>query len=1178
MLVGIAAIGCTQKTMMELVPSNHSGVNFSNVINDNDTLNVLDIENIYNGGGVGIADFNRDGLRDIYFTGNTVSNKLYLNRGDFIFDDETIVSGVDGKGRWCRGVSVVDINNDGWMDIYISVTLSKDSLQRQNLLYINQGADKNGVPHFKEMAAEYSLNDMSHSTMAAFFDYDNDGDLDMYLLVNEIIKDRYPNTFRPRLLNGENPNTDKLFRNDWNDSLKHPVFTNVSREAGILIEGYGHGVSITDINKDGWKDIYVTNDFLSDNILYINNCNGTFTDQVETYFKHTSENAMGQDIIDINNDGLEDVVELDMNPEDNYRKKMMSNSLDYTRYQYNEKYHYQHQYVRNILHINQGPAVLQNDSIGAPVFSDVAFYSGISETDWSWAPVVADFDNDGYRDIIITNGFPKDVTDHDFIAYRSEMNRYVSKRDILDNIPQVKIPNYAYRNQGNLQFSNVTKDWGMATPSFSNGAAYTDLDNDGDLDVVINNINQEAFLYRNNQEKINNRPHHFITLRLHGDTLNTVGLGAWIELNYAGQKQVYENTTYRGYLSSVQIEPQFGLGTTPVIDSLIIKWPDGKSQLLQNVKADNLLDVYYKNASMQTVPIRVTRTDSTLFRNITHSLNIHYVHSDSDFIDFNIQKLLPHKLSEYGPALAVGDVDGNELDDIVIGGSFYNSAQVLLQQLDGRFLQRSLLPENADAKKNSEDLGVTLFDADGDGYLDLYIAAGGYEAKTGSPSYKDNFYLNDGKGKFIANDAAVPQNFSSKSCVRPGDFDRDGDLDLFVAGRVERGNYPNPVSSFLYRNDSKGGIVKFTDVTNSVAPSLKNIGLVCDAVWTDLNNDEWQDLMLCGEWMPLTFLKNEKGSLAGQNTLQQIVHSSGWWNSIVPGDFDKDGDMDYVVGNLGENTFYKGDEKHPVSIYFKDFDKNGTKECLTTRYLKDKDGNMKEFPIPQRDLVVDQMPFIKKKFLNYKSFAEATALQLFNDEQKNGLEVLHAEYFKTTLVENRGNNNYVLHPLPPQAQLAPVNGMIAEDFDSDGNLDLLLNGNDFSTEVANGRCDAFNGLMLKGDGKLSFQSVSILKSGFYIPGNGEALVKFRSVGGKYMVAVSQNKGSLNVFQLKGSLRTVSVNENDVAALVEYRNGKVQKREIQGGSSFLSQSGRFLALDNNVLSVIVVDAKGIRRSL
>jgi len=1170
LLALLSAIGgCKSKKLMELVSPEDSGIYFNNTIADNDSFNILDVENIYNGGGVGIADFNNDGLRDIYFTGNVVSNKLYLNKGDLKFQDITDSAGVSGNGKWCRGVSVVDINNDGWMDIYICASLLPDARKRENLLYINMGKGNDGIPRFKDMAAEYGLNDTTHSTMAAFFDYDNDGDLDMYLLVNEIIKNQYPNTFRPILKNGEHPNTDRLYRNDWNDSLKHPVFTNVSGEAGILIEGYGHSVGITDINRDGWKDIYVSNDFLSNNILYINNRNGTFTDQVTTYFKHTAENAMGQDIIDINNDGLEDVIELDMNPEDNYRKKMMSNPLDYTRYQNNDRFGYQHQYVRNVLQINQGPRLLQNDSVGPPVFSDVSFYSGVSETDWSWTPLVADFDRDGFRDIIITNGFPKDVTDHDFIAFRHQSSMYLSKRDLLDNIPVIKIPNYAYQNKGDLSFADVTSQWGMETPSFSNGAAYADLDNDGDMDIVMNNINQEAFVYRNNLANKNN----FITLRLRGDSLNRNGIGAWIELHYDGKQQVYETTPYRGYLSSVQQDPFFGLGKANIIDSIVVKWPDGKMQMMNKVPVNQELEIDYKNAKTNYSSLSNATASNSLFRDITAALNIHYVHHDSDFIDFNIQKLLPHKLSEYGPALAVADVDGNGLDDIVTGGSFYYSAQLLLQQNDGKFLQKNVLSDTAAKNKKTEDLGIALFDADNDGDADMYIAAGSYEAKPNSSSYRDHLYINDGKGNFSVNNTAIPENLTSKSCVRVADFDRDGDLDLFVAGRVEPGNYPKPVSSFIYRNDSGNGTIKFTDITSTIAPALNNVGMVCDATWTDFDNDNWPDLVLCGEWMPLTFLKNNNGKFSSN----QIPNSSGWWNSIVPGDFDNDGDMDYVMGNLGENSFYKGSKEYPVSIYFKDFDKNGTQEAVTTRYLKDKDGTPKEFTTHLRDHVMDQMPFIKKKFLTYRPFAETTFDNFFSAEESKGLTSLKAEYFKSVYLENNGNGNFIMHSLPPAAQLAPLNGMIADDFDGDGNLDVLINGNDFGTEVLTGRYDAMNGLLLKGDGQGGFSPLTILQSGIYIPGNGKALVKLRSKSGKYLAAASENRGPLRLFECKRQTELITLSEKNMAALLTYKNGKKQKREFYS-SSFLGQSGRLLSVDDNVANIIIIDAKGNQQTL
>lgn len=1169
-------IGCKPKTQFEEINSSYSGIHFNNQIHESDSLNPLDVENMYNGGGVGIADFNNDGLMDIYFTGNMVANKLYLNKGDFKFQDITDKADVNGEGRWCRGISTVDINNDGLMDIYVSATLMKDPRKRENLLYVNEGIDENGIPHFANKAPDYGLADTSHSTMAAFFDYDNDGDMDMYLLVNEIIKDQFPNTFRPLLKNREHPNTDKLFRNDWSDSLKHPVFTDVSKEAGITLEGYGHGVNITDINKDGWKDIYVANDFLSPNNLFINQRNGTFSDEAQTYFKHTSENAMGADIIDINNDGLDDVVEVDMNPEDNFRKKMMLNPLGYQRYQNNDYYGYQHQYVRNVLQINQGPRVMQQDSLGPPIFSDIAFYAGIAETDWSWTPLVNDFDNDGYRDLIITNGFPKDVTDHDFISYRNKATLLASTKEIVEQIPQVKISNYAFKNNGNLTFTNKSKDWGLSTPTFSNGAAYADLDNDGDMDFVVNNINDEAGVYRNNERELN-KENHYLQIKFFGDSLNKNGLGAWVELHYSnGKQQVYENTPYRGYLSTVSNIVHFGLGATSSVDSVIIKWPNGKMELLHNVKADQVLKADIKHAGQYYSPTNQMVARNTIFREVTDSLNFHYVHRDSDFVDFNIQKLLPHKFSEYGPALAVGDVDGNGLDDLVSGGSYFLSAQIFLQQQNGRFIQQNLITDTSALNKQSEDMGVLLFDADGDKDLDIYIASGGYEAEPNSTAYQDRFYVNDGKGNFTRNITALPKNFTSKSCVRAADFDKDGDLDLFIAGRVDPWHYPKPVSSFLYRNDSKNGRVRFTDVTHVIAPALQNIGLVCDAVFSDVDNDGWQDLVLAGEWMPVTFLKNQQGHFTLHSLL--TTPNNGWWNSLTPGDFDNDGDMDYIAGNLGQNSYYRANEKYPVRITAKDFDNNGSYDAIPSLYLPESFQNpeRKEFPAQLRDDMIKQMIGMRAKYQNYRSYALTNMKSLLTKEQLEGSLHYQASHLQSAYMRNDGNGKFTIMDLPPKAQVSVLNGMVVDDFDGDGNLDVVINGNDFGTEVSVGRYDALNGLMLKGDGNGNFSVLSILQSGIFIPGNGKSLVKLQSKSGKYLLAASQNKGSLKIFELKKNITAISMQPSDVSIVIKYKNGKKQKREVNNGYSFLSQSGRFILINEKIVSLEITDGKGNKR--
>jgi len=1179
-LATVLLFSCSRKqTLFKKIDSSESGIHFNNKIVENDTLNPIDVTNIYNGGGVGIGDFNNDGLQDIYFTGNTVSNKLYLNKGKMHFEDITKEAGVDGEGRWCRGVSVVDINNDGWMDIYVSVSMEKDPQKRRNLLYINQGLDKNGVPVFKEMAKEYGLDDTTHSTMAAFFDYDNDGDLDMYLVVNQIINTNNPSVFRPKITDGSYPSTGRLYRNDWDSTLKHPIFKDVTKEAGVTIEGYGHGVSIADFNMDGWKDIFVTNDFNSNDLLYINNHDGTFTDKSATYFKHTSANGMGQDFIDINNDGLADLVELDMNPEDNYRKKMMMGSNNYQIYLNSDLYGYQYQYVRNTLQLNQGPRINGNDSIGDPVFSDIGFLSGISQTDWSWCPLVTDFDNDGYRDIIITNGFPRDITDHDFISFRLGSAQVASKEFTLSQIPQVKLTNYAFRNNGNLTFNNVTTDWGITTPTFSNGAAYADLDNDGDMDMIVNNINDEASVYENTSRDSKNNNSNYLAVKLEGDSLNLNGLGAFIELHYGGKQQVYEQTPYRGYLSTMQIEPHFGLGNISKIDSLIVKWPNGKEQILQNVPVNQTVKVYQKNALLPYSFTKPVLDTNTLFKDVTDSVNIKYVNKHKDFIDFAVQNLIPHKFSEYSPSMAVADIDGNGLDDIIVGGSYSFSAQEFLQQPNGKFIQKSLLTGKDTLNKLRQDEGILLFDADGDGDPDLYIASGGFQGERESASYQDKLYLNDGKGNFTEAPDALPQDFTSKFCVRAIDYDKDGDLDLFVSGRVDPKNYPRPVSSFIFRNDSKNGIVKFTDVTSTVAPALKNIGLVCDALFTDFNNDGWPDLILAGEWMPVTFLENDKGVFKNVTSQTGIENNLGWWNTIVSGDFDNDGKMDYIVGNLGQNSFFKASDQYPVSVIAKDFDNNGTYDAFLSLYLptSQKDTERKDFPAESRDEILKEVPSLRKKFETYKSFAVAPIDSILSPQQRAGALKLHANYFSSVYLKNNGNGRFTATPLPTLAQISILNGMSVGDYDGDGNLDVVLNGNDYGTEPIIGRYDALNGLFLKGDGKGNFVPLPISKSGIYIPGDGKALVSLRSSKGKCLLAASQNKGPLKIFQLKKKQKFIPLMPFDESAVIYYKDGRKQKREVGYGSSFLSQPGRFLSVDNNVVSIEIKDNKGeIRR--
>jgi hypothetical protein len=1182
--------GCGDKTLFKQISSSHTGIHFNNAITENDTLNPLKEVNLYNGGGVGAGDFNNDGLIDLYFTGNMVRNELYLNRGNLEFENITNVSGTGETGSWSRGVSIVDINGDGLDDIYVSVAIIKDPQRRKNILYVNQGINKNGIPVFKEMAAEYGLDDTTHTSMSYFFDYDNDGDLDVYLVVNHHSDNENQHKFRPVRNDGSHPSTDRLYRNDWNESLKHPFYTNVSMEAGIKIEGYGHAAIISDFNRDGWKDIYVTNDFVPSNILYINNQDGTFTDSSRNYIKQTSRFAMGVDMQDLNNDGLLDIVELDMNPEDNLRKKMMLEANSYQTMQNFEKYHYQHQYIRNTLQVNQGRSMRSGDTLGNYVFSQAAFQSGIAETDWSWAPIIMDFDNDEFRDIIIVNGYAKDVTDHDFMVYRSRSELIAKTEDILRQIPEVKLRNYAFRNNGDLTFKDETMDWGFSIKGFSNGGIYADLDNDGDMDIVINNINDEACVYENTVDN-KQKDKHFLNIRFNGDILNNGGFGAWVNLYYGGKTQVVEHSPYRGYISTHQNILHFGLGKNDKIDSIVVIWPNLKKQVLTNIAVDKLHTINIDDAKEVYHFVSESLSGHTLFRNITDSVRLNYVHKEKDYPDFIIQKLMPHKFTEYAPALASGDIDGNGLDDIVCGGNSAYPTTLFFQQKNGTFIQKKLFKESGEKPvawdgqfafgigSSFRDSGILLFDADGDDDLDMYISSGGYAYKPNSSAYQDRFYINDGMGNFVLDITAIPNNYTSKFCVRASDFDRDGDLDLFIAGRVDPSSYPKPVSSLMLRNDSGNDKIKFTDVTSEVAPELINIGLVCDAVFSDFDNDGLQDLVIAGEFMPVTFLKNTNGKFKKQGEGSGVNTRVGWWNSIAPGDFDNDGDIDYVVGNLGLNSFFKASEEYPLRVTAKDFDANGSYDAFVSRYLPVSHDSLqkRQFPIHTRDEINKQMIGLRAKYTNYRSYANVTIDQMFTKEELVGALQLQANTFTSAYLRNDGGK-FTMTPLPTAAQAGVIQAMVVDDFDDDGNLDVVINGNDYGTDLSYGRMDALNGLMIRGEGNGRFKPLTILQSGVYIPGNGKALIQLRNKEGGNLIAATQNNGPIKIFARRKSARAITYQPGDVSMIITFKDGRKQKRELYYGYSFLSQSALFTATNREMTSIEMTNLRGDKRTI
>jgi hypothetical protein len=1166
--ISIASLSsaCKQssETLFRLVPSNESNLTFANTITESDSVNILVQEYVYNGGGVGAADFNGDGLTDLYFSGNMVSNKLYLNKGNLKFEDVTEKANVTGNGKWCSGVVVVDINQDGRQDIYVGATIKPDSASRANLLYINQGNNAEGIPTFTEEAAKYGIDDKGHTTTAAFFDYDKDGDLDLYVL-EDVIDNTLPTSYRAKITDGTSINNDQFYRNNGNNT-----FTNVTKQAGILYEGFGLGLNITDINLDGWPDIYVTNDYISNDLLYINNQDGTFTNRADEYLKHTCYSAMGNDVVDINNDGLVDIVALDMLPEDNRRKKRMLGLNTYASYLNNEQHGYQYQYVRNVLQLNNGMT-----PEGHPTFSEIGQLSGIFQTDWSWTPLVADFDNDGNRDIIITNGFPRDVTDRDFAIYRAgPAGNVASPMFMVDSIPIAKVADYAFRNSGNLTFDDVSKQWGLTTPAFSNGAIYADLDNDGDLDVVINNINDQAFLYENQLNSFDTKEKnstHYLRIKLDANPVKANGLSTKVRLRYGnGKQQYYEHSPYRGYISTVENVAHFGLGELGKVDSVEIFWPDGKYQLLRNVSADQVLTVHYKDAS-QVMAFQPSPAGSqSVVKEVASEHGIAFRHMETDVVDFYLQSTLPHKFSQDGPALAVGDVNGDGLDDFYIGGPARKAATVYTQQPDGKFRAVNAMNETG---KVSEDEGALFFDADNDGDQDLYVVSGSYEfINEDSLALQDRFYRNDGKGKLTPDKAALPVFYSAGSCVRAADFDRDGDLDLFVGGRIVPGKYPLTPDSHLLVNDGKGN---FTDQTKIVSPELRKVGMVTDALWSDFDNDGQVDLILTGEWMPVTFFKNQNGKLKRQEQTG-VEKAVGWWNSLTSADFDNDGDMDYVAGNLGLNTNYKCNDKEPFSIYANDFDNNGKVDPILVCYSKDESGVKKPFPIHTRDDLIMQLLRVRRAYPYYHLFGKATIDDILSPEEKKNALTYHATHFASSYLENKGNGKFAMRELPVQAQIAPVYGMQADDIDQDGETDLLLVGNNHGGEVFTGKYDAFTGLYLKGDGKGNFKPV--VHSQFYVDGDAKAFARLYTKSGEPLYLISQNKDSLKVFSLANvpGKPPVRLQPMDAWAEITLNNGKKRKVDLPYGSSFLSQSSRALAVPAKAASVKIYDFKGKAR--
>lgn len=1160
MVFSIIAIlfSCTKKNhdkgqLFTLLTPKETGVYFNNSISTNDSINLMNYEYLYNGGGVGIGNFNNDSLPDIIFTGNLKQSAIYVNKGSLQFKDITATSGINTKGKWCTGVSVIDINFDGLDDIYICVGGMGNKSTFPNLLYINQGDST-----FTEEAASYGLADSGESIQSVFFDYDLDGDLDMYLLTGGGFENSAISA-RPILTNGRGRNTDRLYRNDFNDALGHSFFTNVSQEAGISIEGFGLGISVFDANNDKWPDVYVSNDYLSHDLLYVNNQDGTFTEKAAEYFGHTSHFSMGNDIADIDNDGLLDLITMDMLPENHSRRKLMSGASSYDFFQMALNYGYGHQHMRNMLQHNKGNGH----------FSEIGQLAGIDRTDWSWAPLMADFDHDGYNDIYITNGFGKDVTDMDFVKYREKKisafsnTEHLTKKvlDCLAQRPAIILSNYIYKNEGDLTFLNKTSSWGLEHASISNGAAYADLDVDGDLDLIVSNIDQPAFIYKNNIIQQKKESANYIQIKLTGTNLNPNSIGTTVTLYTGDNLQTKYNQPVRGFQSTINTKLHFGLKNIKNIDSLKVVWPDDKTIVKTNIKANQLLELNYKDAVFE----KDNSTDKVAFVFNKDSIS-DYIHEDKAHNDYRIQPLLTHGFSNQGPGMAVGDVNSDGLEDLFIGGSYGNNSTLLVQDKKGAFNKIEI----ADSELY-EDLGALFFDANGDGLQDLYVVSGGSERYKGHKAYEDRLYLNDPMQVGAYTRAVLPEMLTSTATVVGGDYDNDGDIDLFIGGRVIPSEYPLAPRSYILQNNS--GV--FTDVTDSVCPELKNIGMVTAAVWTDFDNDFKLDLVVVGEYMPITTFKGNGKKLIKSTHKNGLTKSHGLWNSIIADDFDNDGDIDFIAGNLGLNSSFKATKENPLELHYADFDNNGSIDPILSLY---EEGEY--YPTASLDQLTKQLSILKKQILYYNTFSKSSTADILDLLGNKKYATLQSEELKSSYIENLGNNNFSISPLPVEAQIAPVNGILSEDINLDGLLDVLLVGNNYNTEVTFGRYDASIGTVLINQGNGDFSTLKSKDSNFEVIGAAKSIVRLDINDKESLVIIGRNNRALATFVFKrNGCKNIKPLAGESSALLSFVNGKQRKVEFSFGQGYLSQSSQNIIATSEVNEVTFYNASGeITRSI
>ena len=1087
------------------MPESTTGVDFRNDIVETQTMFLYVYEYLYVGAGVSVGDINNDGLSDIYFTSTLASNKLYLNLGNFKFKDITESAGVMGGVGIKTGTTMVDINNDGYQDILICKSGYKDPNLRKKVLYIN---NKNNT--FTDMAAAYGLDDASYSMQSYFFDYDNDGDKDVYFL-NHPIDFSKSMTIPATLVNGKavyKADTNTVYVSDRLYENRSGKFVDVTKKAGLINHAFGLSVSVADINKDGWPDLYVANDFNKPDFLFINNKNGTFSDKLTSYINHISFSSMGSSISDLNNDGLEDILVMDMAVEEPVRQKQLfAVNQNYDKFQLLLKYGLYYQYPHNSFQLNNGNGT----------FSEISNYSGIAETDWSWSVLTADFDNDSWKDIYITNGLKRDMTDWDYkvfvldsIINTMNKGKSVDLNAWLKSMPEVPVKNYFYRNTGTLQFEKTTDSWSDAPPSFSSGAAYADLDRDGDLDLVVNNIDAPAFILKNNARESDTANHYLRFRFLKNNNSSEEVYGAVVKLtNAAGQIQLQHYDPQRGFLSSSEHFLHFGTGKEKTIPKVEITFPSSKKIIMENVLADLEFVVYESGAKPMGTTIAANSKNN--FTDVSKAGKLTYTQKENDFIDFKREPLIPYKCSRKGPYYAKADVNGDKLEDIFIGGAAGAEGKLMLQNATGSFTEKKQAVFAA--AKNQEDMSALFFDADGDGDMDLYVVSGGAEFAPGNTLYQDRLYKNDGKGNFTAAANALPVEGYNGSSVTALDYDSDGDMDLFVGGHVMPGRFPKADRSMLLQNNKS----VFTDVTNQVAKPLLNAGIINQAVWTDVDGDGKNELSVCGEWMPLEIYSYQNGQFVKkQNSVHIILPSkkdtlismdalSGWWYNMKAEDLDNDGRMDFVMGNRGLNSLIKGNINEPCTIYAKDFDNNGSYDAVLGYYNQGKC-----YPLFSRDQLIDQMPSMRKKFVRYRDYSGKTLDEIFTLNEKKDMEIFKTNFFASGVLMNEGNNTFRFIPFPEKAQFSTINDMVIDDIDNDGVKDILVCGNSDDASVIVGVYDATSALLLKGMGKGSFAAVSPVENGLNVKGESRKMV-YLKVKGKTTLVFLKNNATAQVF-------------------------------------------------------------------